>query len=321
MWHDMFPLGRAEDVPISHVTNGVHLPTWMAPPMRALLTEAFGPDWERSAADPVMWQQVDQIPAAELWRVREEQRAELVTTIRRKVVIDRLARGEDLDFSTAGSDAFDTGTLTFGFARRLATYKRLNLLVHDAARAISMLDHDRPLQLVFAGKAHPLDDAAKAFAQRMFDLKRVPEVGNKVVFIEDYDLASAGTLVAGCDVWLNLPRPPLEASGTSGMKAALNGCLNMSVLDGWWVEGYDGTNGWAIDGSVDPDEDAQDDRDAAELYRIVSDEIKPAFYERDEDGIPQAWIAAMRSSLKTLGPRFCTTRMLEDYVSRIYPRG
>ena len=184
-----------------------------------------------------------------------------------------------------------------------------------------MLDHDRPLQLVFAGKAHPLDDAAKAFAQRMFDLKRVPEARNKVVFVEDYDLASAGTLVAGCDVWLNLPRPPLEASGTSGMKAALNGCLNLSVLDGWWAEGYDGSNGWAIDGSVDPDEDAQDDRDAAELYRIVSDEIKPAFYERDEDGIPQAWIAAMRSSLKTLGPRFCATRMLEDYVSRIYPRG
>jgi len=320
MWHEMFPLGSTDDVPISYVTNAVHLPTWMAPPMRALLTEHFGEGWERHASDAGLWKHVDDIPDDALWKVRCSQRDELVRLVRRKVVVDRLARGEDIDFVQAGRDAFDPTYLTLGFARRLATYKRLNLLVHDAERAISLLDHDRPLQLVFAGKAHPLDDAAKAFAQRMFDLKRVPEVGNKVVFLEDYDLSSASTVVAGCDVWLNLPRPPLEASGTSGMKAALNGCLNLSVLDGWWMEAHDGENGWAIDGTVDPDEGAKDERDAWALYDLLEGEVKPLFYNRDARGVPSAWVEKVRSSLRSLGPRYCATRMLDDYVSQVYAR-
>jgi len=320
MWHEMFPLGSTDDVPIHHVTNAVHLPTWMAPPMRELLTECFGDDWERHASDPVMWKQVDEIEDGRLWAVRCTQREELVRAVRRKVVVDRLSRGEDIDFVQAARDAFDPSFLTLGFARRLATYKRLNLLVHNAERALALLDHDRPLQFVFAGKAHPLDDAAKAFAQRMFDLKRVPEVGNKVVFLEDYDLSAASTVVAGCDVWLNLPRPPLEASGTSGMKAALNGCLNLSVLDGWWMEAYDGTNGWAIDGSVDPDEGAKDERDALALYDLVDQEVKPLFYDRDENDVPAGWLERVRASLRTLGPRFCATRMADDYVTQIYRR-
>jgi starch phosphorylase len=320
MWHEMFPLGSTDDVPISHITNAVHLPTWMAPPMRALLTEHFGEGWERHASDPIMWKQVDQIPDDDLWRVRCVQRDELVQLSRRKVVVDRLARGEDIDFVLSGEDSFDPTYLTVGFARRLATYKRLNLLVHDAERAISLLDHDRPLQFVFAGKAHPMDDAAKAFAQRMFDLKRVPEVGNKVVFLEDYDLSVASTVVAGCDVWLNLPRPPFEASGTSGMKAALNGCLNLSVLDGWWMEAFDGTNGWAIDGTVDPDEGAKDERDAESLYQLIGDEVKPLFYARDSRGVPTAWIERIRGSLRTLGPRYSASRMLDDYTREIYRR-
>ena len=320
MWHEMFPLGSTDDVPISYVTNAVHLPTWMAPPMRELLTQCFGEGWERHASDPVMWKQVDDLDDASLWRVRCTQREDLVRTVRRKVVVDRLSRGEDIDFVQAGREAFDETYLTVGFARRLATYKRLNLLVHDAERALSLLDHDRPLQFVFAGKAHPLDDAAKAFAQRMFELKRVPEVGNKVVFLEDYDLSAASTVMAGCDVWLNLPRPPFEASGTSGMKAALNGCLNLSVLDGWWMEAYDGTNGWAIDGGVDPDESAKDDRDAHALYDLVDQEVKPLFYDRDESGVPVGWLERVRASLRTLGPRFAATRMLDDYVAQIYTR-
>ncbi|HEY8081109.1 MAG TPA: alpha-glucan family phosphorylase [Acidimicrobiales bacterium] len=320
MWHEMFPLGSTDEVPISYVTNAVHLPTWMAPQMRALLTEHFGEGWERHASDPVVWKQIDDISDEELWKVRCAQRDELVQLVRRKVVVDRLARGEDIDFIQAGRDAFDPTFLTLGFARRLATYKRLNLLVHDAERAISLLDHDRPLQFVFAGKAHPMDDAAKAFAQRMFDLKRVPEVGNKVVFLEDYDLSAANTVVAGCDVWLNLPRPPFEASGTSGMKAALNGCLNLSVLDGWWMEAFDGTNGWGIDGSVDPDEGAKDDRDAWALYDLIGNEVKPLFYERDARGVPTAWLERVRASLRTLGPRYCGMRMLDDYVEHVYRR-
>ncbi len=238
--------------------------------------------------------------------------------LRRKVVNDRLARGEDIDFVQVGATAFDPEYLTIGFARRLATYKRLNLLVHDAARALALLDHERPMQLVFAGKAHPLDDGAKAIAQRMFELKRSPAVGNRVVFVEDYDLRVAGTIVAGCDVWLNLPRPPLEASGTSGMKAALNGGLNVSVLDGWWREGFDGSNGWGIDGSVDPDEAGQDARDAEALYLTLENEVKPLFYERDERGIPVGWLQRVRASLRTLGPRYCATRMLDDYVQQVY---
>jgi len=318
MWHEMFPLGTTDEVPITHVTNAVHLPTWMAPPMRSLLTECFGEGWERNASDPVMWKQVDEIDDQRLWDVRCTQRDELVYQVRRKVVVDRLARGEDIDFVQAGRDAFDPTYLTVGFARRLATYKRLNLLVHNVDRAIAMLDHDRPLQFIFAGKAHPLDDAAKAFAQRMFDLKRVPDVGNRVVFLEDYDLSSATTVVAGCDVWLNLPRPPFEASGTSGMKAALNGGLNLSVLDGWWMEAYDGSNGWAIDGSVDPDEGAKDERDATAFYDLIDNEVKPLYYERDERGVPVGWLERVRASLRTLGPRYCATRMLDDYVSQIY---
>ena len=318
MWHEMFPHGGTDEVPITHVTNAVHLPTWMAPPMRALLTEYFGDGWERFASDPVVWKQVDEIDDERLWEVRCTQRDELVYQIRRKVVVDRLARGEDIDFVQAGRDAFDPHYLTIGFARRLATYKRLNLLVHNVERALSLLNHDRPLQFVFAGKAHPLDDAAKAFAQRMFDLKRVPEVGNRVVFLEDYDLSAATTVVGGCDVWLNLPRPPFEASGTSGMKSALNGGLNLSVLDGWWMEAYDGSNGWAIDGSVDPDEAAKDERDANALYDLLDHEVKPLFYERDDKGLPTAWLERVRTSLRTLGPRYCATRMLDDYVNQIY---
>jgi starch phosphorylase len=320
MWHEMFPLGSTDDVPITHVTNAVHLPTWMSPPMRRLLTDCFGEGWERHASDPAMWKQVDALEDGDLWSVRNEQRENLVYQVRRKVTVDRLARGEDIDFVEAGQDAFDPHYLTLGFARRLATYKRLNLLVHNAERALSLLDHDTPIQLVFAGKAHPQDDAAKAFAQRMFDLKRVPEVGNKVVFLEDYDLSSAAHVVGGCDVWLNLPRPPYEASGTSGMKAAMNGCLNLSVLDGWWMEAYDGTNGWAIDGGVDPDEGAKDERDANAFYDLLDEQVKPLFYERNEHGVPVRWLEMVRASLKTLAPRYCATRMLDDYVEHVYGR-
>ena len=318
MWHEMFPLGATDQVPISHVTNAVHLPTWMAPPMRALLTRHFGEGWERHASDPAVWACVEAIPDEELWEVRCEQRRDLVAMIRRKVVVDRLARGEDIDFVQAGADAFDPSFLTIGFARRLATYKRLNLVLHDPARAMNLLDHGQPAQFVFAGKAHPLDDAAKAIAQRMFALKRSPGVDNRAVFIEDYDLSVASTLIAGCDVWLNLPRPPLEASGTSGMKAALNGCLNVSVLDGWWMEGFDGSNGWGIDGEVDPDEAAQDERDAATLYTVLEDEVKPSFHERDDRGIPKLWLQRVRASMRTLGPKYCATRMIDDYVSQVY---
>jgi starch phosphorylase len=320
MWQPMFATQSADDVPISFVTNGVHLPTWMGPRMRTLLTECFGDGWERHATDNAMWDQLDGVPDAELWRVRCESRSDLVDLVRRKIVVDRLARGEGIDYVRSAADAFDPGFLTIGFARRMATYKRLGLLAHDPERVRTLLDHEHGAQFVLAGKAHPNDDEAKSIGRTMFDLKRSPVVRNRIVFMEDYDLRVAQTLMAGCDVWLNLPRPPLEASGTSGMKAALNGSLNLSVLDGWWAEAYDGSNGWAIDGSVADDDGHKDARDAGALYDLLEHEVKPLFFARDANGVPLAWVAKVRHSLRTLAPRFSSARMVDDYRRRIYPR-
>jgi starch phosphorylase len=300
---------------VTWVTNGVHAPTWISEPMHALLDTAFGRGWEAHADDAHMWARVDDIPDTDLWAVRNALRARLVRTVRERSITDRLLRGEDLDYVLAAAEAMDDARLTVGFARRLATYKRLHLLSLEPDRALGVLPH---LQFLFAGKAHPSDDGAKRVAQQLFELKGSPEVGARVAFIEDYDLSIAPVLTAGCDVWLNLPRPPLEASGTSGMKAALNGALNLSVLDGWWAEAYDGANGWAIDGSPDDDTDAQDRRDAAALFDLLERDVVPQFETRDGDGIPRAWVTRVKASLRTIGPRFNATRMLREYERDVY---
>jgi starch phosphorylase len=221
----------------------------------------------------------------------------------------------------AAERTFDPDVLTVGFARRLATYKRISLLAHDPDRQLQLLGGERPIQIVLAGKAHPRDEEAKHVLQRLFQLKGAPLVGSHVIFLDDYDLAAGAELVRGCDVWLNVPRPPLEASGTSGMKSAMNGGLNLSVLDGWWAEAYDGSNGWALPGEVDDDHAAADARAAADLYRVLEHEVLPAFYERSGDGLPPAWLGMMRASLKTLGPRFSATRMLHEYAEGAYAAG
>jgi len=208
--------------------------------------------------------------------------------------------------------------LTIGFARRNATYKRLGLLIHDPARAIALLDDPDPIQLVLAGKAHPSDEEAKRVVQDLYRIKYVHQVAERVVYLHEYDLAVGKILVRGCDLWLNLPRPPLEASGTSGMKSVINGGLQLSVLDGWWAEAYDGTNGWALPGDVQPDAGTQDARDAAALYRLLEQEVVPEFYQRDADGLPRAWLARIRASIRTLAPAFTAGRMLADYVERVY---
>jgi starch phosphorylase len=241
-----------------------------------------------------------------------------VDFVRERSVIDRLARGESRHYVEAAAQAFDPNVLTIGFARRLATYKRLSLLLTDAQRSLSFLTGDRPVQLLLAGKAHPRDEEGKRLVQNLFGVRGEGGVGGRVVFLEDYDLGVAARLVRGCDVWMNVPRPPLEASGTSGMKSVFNGGLQLSVLDGWWAEGYDGTNGWAISGDVDHDHWAQDARDAAELFRLLEQEVVPEFHERDGSGIPQAWVARMKRSMKTLMPAFSASRMLRDYEERIY---
>jgi glycogen phosphorylase len=321
MWSDLWPGKALDDVPIGHVTNGVHVPTWLGGPMRDLLDRHLGEGWLDRAADPETWAPVDAIPDEELWEVRCRQRATLVDYVRAKSVTDRLGRDEPRNYVEAAATSFDPDTLTVGFARRLATYKRLHLLVQDADRALALLGDGRPVQLVLAGKAHPRDDDGKRMVQHLFTFKWAPEIGGRVVYLDDYDLSSAARMVRGCDVWLNLPRPPLEASGTSGMKSAVNGGLQLSVLDGWWAEGYDGENGWALPGEEDADHGAQDQRDGAELHRLLDEEVSREFYDRDAAGLPRAWLARVRASLKTNGPGFSATRMMRDYVERFYSAG
>ena len=302
MWRPLFPDRDASDVPIGHVTNGVHLPTWMARGMRQLLDRHLPAGWIHDAADPEVWRAVHDIPDHELWAVRGDLRRQLVAFARDRSALDRLARGESSDSVEAAREAFDADSLTIGFARRVATYKRLYLLVSDLRRVSKLITGPPFMQVILAGKAHPDDEEAKRSLQGLFKERWGSRAGVRVTFLEDYDLALAARLVAGCDLWANLPRPPLEASGTSGMKAALNGVLNFSVLDGWWAEAFDGVNGWAISGDVAETPEEQDARDAEAMYSLIEQEVLPLFYDRGEDGIP----------------RFCATRMVQEYAERAY---
>ena len=318
MWNELWPDRPVNDVPITHVTNGVHVPTWIGPEIRGLLDRHLGDGWIRRAADPATWAPVDEIPDEELWAARTRQRAALIWYARERSAAERLGRNDTREYVEAAARAFDPEVLTIGFARRVATYKRLELLTRDPVWTLSILSGKRPVQVILGGKAHPRDDDAKRTLRHVFELKKSPVVGERVVFLDDYDLDSAKWLVRGCDVWLNLPRPPLEASGTSGMKSVINGGLQLSVLDGWWAEACEhGVNGWGLPGDVDPDEDAQDDRTAEALHKVI-DEVLPPFYDRDERGLPTRWLALVRASLRTLGPRFAATRMLAEYVDGPY---
>ena len=318
MWRGLWPERPVEAVPITHVTNGVHLPSWIGAPMRRLLDHHLGEDWWRRATDANTWAALDEVPDNELWRARCDQRAELVEFVKQRSGIDRLAERQPRSEIETAARAFDPDVLTIGFARRNATYKRIRLLIQDPARALGLLAGPYRIQLLLAGKAHPNDDEAKGVVQELYRFKDLPEVTERVVFLHEYDLGMAARLVRGCDLWLNLPRSPLEASGTSGMKAAINGGLHLSVLDGWWAEAYNGHNGWALPGDVDPDAGAQDARDATALFDLFEREVAPAFYDRDANGLPRSWLARIRASIRTLARGFCTGRMLDDYTERIY---
>ena len=318
MWRGLWPERAAEEVPITHVTNGVHMPSWVGAPMRGLLDRHLGEDWWQRASDVATWQALEVVSDAELWEARREQRSELVEFVKERSGIDRLAERQPRAGIEAAARAFDPDVLTIGFARRTATYKRIGLLTHDPGRTLALLAGSQAVQFVLAGKAHPSDEDAKRVVQEMFGFKDAPNVAEHVVYLHDYDLGMAARLVRGCDLWLNLPRPPLEASGTSGMKAVINGGLNLSTLDGWWAEAYDGTNGWALEGEVQADHATQDARDAAALYDLLEQEVVPAFYDRDADGLPRSWLARIRASMRTLAPAFCAGRMLEDYLGRVY---
>jgi glycogen phosphorylase len=315
MWQPLWPGRSADQVPIGHVTNGAHTATWLGAPMRALLDRHLGDGWIERVSDPATWAAVAEIADDDLWDVRCRQRERLIELVRDRAPFDRLTRGEARDYVEAGMRSLEPDALTIGFARRLATYKRLDLLLQDAERALGLINGDRPLQLVIAGKAHPRDDGGKQLIQRLLALRGAPGVGHRIVFLHDYDLELAARLVQGCDVWLNVPRPPLEASGTSGMKNAINGGLQLSVLDGWWPEAAQEAGGWSLSGEVDPDHAAQDARHSAELLRLLEEELVPAFYDGSP---PRAWLQRVRESVRTIGPRFSAARMVEDYAERMY---
>jgi glycogen phosphorylase len=321
LWNKMWPEREAEEVPITHVTNGVHAPTWVSPLLASVFERWVGADWHEVLQDREAWAgAVRSIPDGELWEVKRLMKRRLVAFVRDRVEHVRASQGEPREYVEAARRMFDPDALTVGFARRVAAYKRWGLLLTDPERLRRiMMDAERPVQFVFAGKAHPQDQGAKIILQQIALWKLDPEVTRRAVFIQDYDQEIARHMVQAVDVWLNVPRRPLEASGTSGEKVAMNGGLNLSVLDGWWMEGCDGENGWAVNGTEVLDSAEEMDRvDAEALYRALEEEVVPAYYERDAGGAARRWVAKMRHALETLVPAFNSDRMVRDYVERIY---
>ena len=317
MFSSLWPGFDADEVPITSVTNGVHAPTWVAREIFALGARAVGRELVEEARG---WEAVEDVPAEEIWSVRRTLRGQLVGEIRRRVRASMLHRGHSEAELTWVDDVFDPDVLTIGFARRVPSYKRLTLMLRDPERLKAMLlDPERPMQIVLAGKSHPADDGGKALIQQMVRFADDPAVRHRITFLPDYDIGMARYLYAGSDVWLNNPLRPLEACGTSGMKSALNGGLNLSIRDGWWDEMYDGGNGWAIptaDGVLDPDR--RDDLEAAALYELIEKDVKSRFYDRGADGIPHRWVDMVRHTLRTLGPQVLASRMVRDYVHTLY---
>ncbi len=319
-WQVLWPNHREDDVPVGHITNGVHVSTWLAPAMQRLFAKVIGPHWRHHLSDPESWARIEGVHNAELWETHRVLKADLVHFVRRKVREQRVSNGYNDDAIKASQMVLDPDALTIGFARRFATYKRADLIFRDFELIKRLLtDPERPVQLIFAGKAHPADRPGQEVLRHVHEAGMAPELRDRVVFIENYDINVARHLVQGVDVWLNTPRRPQEASGTSGQKALLNGALNCSVLDGWWAEAYDGLNGFAIgDGVTHVDVDEQDRRDAQSLYDVLQSEIIPLFYERDEMDVPRGWVARMKRTIRTLGWRFNTDRMVIDYTRECY---
>ena len=317
MFSVLFPGFDPEEVLITSITNGVHAPTWVAPEVLEIAMREISPGLVEEAQG---WEAIGQIPDDVIWPVKRTLRVHLVEMARARLRASWLARGATEAELGWVDDVLDPDVLTIGFARRVPSYKRLTLMLRDQERLRELLlDPERPIQIVVAGKAHPADDGGKGLIQELVRFADDPEVRHRIVFLPDYDIAMAQTLYPGCDVWLNNPIRPLEASGTSGMKAALNGALNLSILDGWWDEWFDGENGWAIptaDG-VD-DTDRRDDLEAAALYDLIEREVAPTFYQRGHDGLPHRWIERVRHTLRTLGPKVLASRMVAEYVTRLY---
>lgn len=321
MWRLLWPDREEHEVPIDYITNGVHTGTWLARRLGQLYDRYLGSNWKEHVDNPAVWEKVEDIPDEELWTVRKHLKRKLVAYMRERLREQWIYTGIHPVQVIAAGALLDPYMLTIGFARRFATYKRANLVLRDLDRLLQIVNRpNMPVQIIFAGKAHPADEPGKLLIQQVYRAVKKAENGGRLVFLEDYDMNLARYLVQGVDVWLNTPRRPNEASGTSGQKAALNGVLNFSVLDGWWREGFNGQNGWAIGTDEDySDPQLQDDADANSLYETLENQIVPLYYrERSADGLPGDWITMMKESLKTLSPRFSVHRMVKDYTNRMY---
>jgi starch phosphorylase len=317
LWKELWPGRPADLVPIGHVTNGVHVGTWMAKPALSLMEKHLGPGWDARAGEAGFWDQVLSMDDAEFWYTHQRLKYTLMHAMREDARRRFTTEWKEAAHVVGAGTLLDPNALTIGFARRFATYKRADLIFRDPERLRRLLVNPwRPVQIVFAGKAHPADQPGKELLQRVYKFTREPQFEGRVAFIEDYEMHVAHVLVQGVDVWLNLPRVPLEASGTSGMKAALNGVPQISTLDGWWAEGYDGTNGWAIP-QAGADEDP-DTSDADRFYSILEEHVIPLYYQRDERGIPLGWIELMRNAIRVSGSQFTARRMVSDYVENYY---
>jgi len=320
MWANLWPWHSEEEIPIGHITNGVHTPSWLAWQMRQLYDRYFEANWIFRMGEPDVWQRIYDVDPGELWETHCSLKNLLVAFVRRRLSRQCRRRGEGDDAVEAARNVLNPDVLTIGFARRFATYKRAKLLLSDIDRLIALVTNShRPVQIIFAGKAHPKDEPGKALIQEIANLRHHANLQNSIVFIEDYDINVCRHLVEGVDVWLNNPRRPLEASGTSGQKVILNGVLNLSVLDGWWAEAFNGTNGFAIGhGTAHVSDEIGDRRDAESLYRVLENQVIPLYYTRDIDGLPRKWISMMMSSIGSLAWRFSAHRMVMDYTRHCY---
>jgi glycogen phosphorylase len=320
MWRPIWPDLPYEQVPVAYITNGVHVPTWMSSEIGFLLERYLGVDWLDRHDDPAVAERVMEIPDEELWAARQRLRGFLFNFVRERARHLWSVDGVAANRIVAAGTMLDSATLTIGFARRFTSYKRPELIFLDPDRLARILTNPgRQVQLVFAGKAHPADDVGKHHLQQIYKRALDPRFEGRIAFLDDYDLHLAHFLVQGCDVWMNNPRKPLEASGTSGMKAAINGTPHMSIGDGWWAEGFTGDNGWLIEGHADPnDHGAQDWADAQAMYTLLEEKMVPAFYDRDAQGIPTEWLQVVKQSIRTVLPRFSTRRMVKEYVRRLY---
>jgi len=320
MWRNVWPGVPEEEVPITHVTNGCHARSWLSEDLINLLDRYLGARWQNNPVDQSVWTAINEVPNEELWRMHESRRQHLIVWSRQQLKKQLARRGVSPSSIRQRCDALSDRALTIGFARRFATYKRGNLILRDVPRILAMLeDVDRPIQFIIAGKSHPADGGGKDLIRQIVQFAEQHPAGRKIVFLENYDINVARHLVQGCDIWLNNPRRPMEASGTSGMKAALNGCLNLSVLDGWWDEAYEEGLGWAIGrGEEYHNHDQADEIESRALYDLLEHQIIPLFYDRDEQGVPRGWVEMMQKCISTLAPMFNTNRMVQEYAQKLY---